>query len=128
MVISAYFARIKGIVDLFGTARSVLATEVSFERRPNNQGYLHGLVIFVDNSRLYFKEYVSATEGFEKRSYSYHYQDAHNYMIFRYDNAAHKPVLPYREHKHLVEGEIVQAKSPSLEEVLAEIALIHGWL
>jgi hypothetical protein len=59
--------------------------------------------------------------------YSYHYQDANQELIFRYDNARHRPSLSFREHKHLPE-EIVAAPAPALEAVLTEIIVIQGWV
>jgi len=37
----------------------------------------------------------------EKVSYAYQYQDGEGKLIFRYDNAAHKPGLGFIEHKWL---------------------------
>ena len=33
------------------------------------------------------------TQAEPKPLYAYHYQDAEHHLIFRYDNAAHKPAL-----------------------------------
>ncbi|WP_350329501.1 MULTISPECIES: DUF6516 family protein [Cyanophyceae] len=35
----------------------------------------------------FFREYVDLQESIEKLSYSFHYQDRENNLIFRYDNA-----------------------------------------
>ncbi len=52
--------------------------------------------------------------------YAYHYQDATGILIFRYDNALHRPPLEQREHKHTSTG-IELGVKPSLAEVLNEI-------
>jgi hypothetical protein len=52
--------------------------------------------------------------------YSYHYQDGQKRLVFRYDNAAHKPSLSQPEHKHTPEG-VEVSSAPTLVEVLDEI-------
>lgn len=58
--------------------------------------------------------------------YRYHYQGPRNQLIFRYDNARHRPLLPVLEHKHVPE-QVIEAAAPTLEDVLAEIATMKGW-
>lgn len=48
------------------------------------------------------------------------YQDAATQMNFRYDNAAHRPSLSAREHKHTPDN-IVVTLPPTLEQVIDEI-------
>jgi hypothetical protein len=60
----------------------------------------------------------------KKDTYSFHYQDQDNNLIFRYDNADHKPSLGFADHKHIGE-EVVRAEIPSLKEVLEEIINEH---
>ncbi|MFN9170638.1 MAG: DUF6516 family protein, partial [Dolichospermum sp.] len=50
---------------------------------------------FSRGSRLFFKEYIDLQESLEKLSYSFHYQDNENNLIFRYDNAKHKLTTEY---------------------------------
>ena len=52
--------------------------------------------------------------------YAYHYQDASNNLIFRYDNAAHKPALPLADHKHTPTA-IHPTMAPTFETVIDEI-------
>ncbi len=52
--------------------------------------------------------------------YAYHYQDVEHNLIFRYDNAAHKPALPQPEHKHTRLG-IEASPVPTLADVLDQI-------
>ena len=49
-----------------------------------------------------------------------------NQLIFRYDNAVHRPSLPFLEHKHLPD-QILEIPAPPLANVLAEIFTTHGW-
>jgi len=127
-VIQTYFAQVKAIVDQYAVTSFVLDTEVSFETRPGEQGYLSGSITFVDGSVLYFREYLDAFKGtVDKLMYTYHYQDASNQLVFRYDNARHRPPLRSLEHKH-TPGQVVEAPAPALEDVLAEIVVARGWV
>ena len=127
-MIQTYFAQVKAIVDQYAVTSFVLDTEVSFETRPGEQGYLSGSITFVDGSVLYFREYLDAFKGtVDKLMYTYHYQDASNQLIFRYDNARHRPPLRSLEHKHTPE-QVVEAPAPALEDVLAEIVVARGWV
>jgi Family of unknown function (DUF6516) len=128
MVVQTYFNQIKTLVDEYATTSFVLDATINFDTRPGNQGYLMGSITFWDNSALYFKEFLDVTgEVIDKLMYSYHYQDAVHQMIFRYDNARHKPPLTSPEHKHLPE-EVKLTAAPSLADVLAEIMMSKGWL
>ena len=57
--------------------------------------------------------------------YAYHYQDAAQQLVFRYDNAAHRPALPQPAHVHTPSG-IEPASPPALAAVLDEILRILG--
>jgi hypothetical protein len=129
IVIQAYFAYIKSVLDRYAAASFVLDSAVSFETRPGNQGYLHGVIVFIDESRLFFREYLDVSvEQLDKLTYTYHYQDAEDNLLFRYDNAPHKPALPFVDHKHIAPDGIVQADAPALADVLVEIATRQGWI
>jgi len=55
-----------------------------------------------------------------KLMYAYHYQDADQNLIFRYDNAAHSPALPQPAHKH-TRSDIEVSPIPMLDMVLDQI-------
>ncbi|RLC09372.1 MAG: hypothetical protein DRI57_22230, partial [Deltaproteobacteria bacterium] len=59
-----------------------------------------------------------------KETYSFHYQDRDDGLIFRYDNADHKPSPGFADHKH-VGDQVVRAEIPDLREVLEEIIKEH---
>lgn len=127
-MIRAYFDQSKAVVDQYAATNFVLGASVSFETRPAEQGYLAGSIIFVDNSVLHFTEFLDADRGIvDKLMYTYHYQDADNRLIFRYDNARHRPPLLTPEHKHTPE-QVVETPAPTLDDVLAEIAVERGWV
>jgi hypothetical protein len=110
-------------------ANFVLDSSVSFETRSGNQGYVHGHVAFRDGTRFFFREYLDGmADRVDKLMYTYHYQGADDELLFRYDNARHNPPLPFSEHKHIGDAEIIQVDSPTLAIVLAEIAERQGWI
>jgi Family of unknown function (DUF6516) len=85
-------------------------------------------VQFLDRSEIHFREYLDeANQVIEKVMYTYHYQDATNKLIFRYDNAAHRPTLSTATHRHDASG-TRPSESPDLQGVLAEIAETQHWL
>ena len=127
-MIDEYFSAIKALLDRYAATPFVLAVRVTFDRRPGDQGYLTGAVAFADGSTLSCREFLDGALGaLDKLSYSYHYQDAEGRLIFRYDNAMHRPPPPSREHKH--GGDLtIEAPAPELETVLSEVAEMRGWL
>jgi hypothetical protein len=53
--------------------------------------------------------------------YRYHYQNAQNQLIFRYDNTPHFPDLPtFPDHKHLPNA-VIASEKPPLLHVLQEV-------
>jgi len=46
------------------------------------------------------REYISSKYGIERLRYAYQYQNRNGDLLFRYDNAAHKPKLDRPEHRH----------------------------
>ena len=54
-------------------------------------------------------------------SYGYQYQDREGNLIFRYDNAKHRPDLGYEAHKHLADGSISAAALPDIFDLVDEI-------
>ncbi len=127
-MIQTYFTQIKRIIEQYAATSFVLEAQMHFDMRPGDQGYLTGTLIFADDSKLHFSEYLDQTgEAVDKLMYAYHYQDTGNRLICRYDNALHKPALSSVEHKHLP-TQIIAAPAPTLDEVLAEIATTKGWV
>jgi len=85
-------------------------------------GYVEGEVTFVDGSRLIFFEFLRQTAtGLDREKYRYHFMDASNQLLFRYDNAPHHPgVAAFPHHKHLPGG-VTDSLAPKFAEVLAEV-------
>ncbi len=93
----------------------VARTSLLFDIRPMQQAFIKASIIFTDGATLHLREFIDcSSDGVEKLSYSFHAQDEHQHVIFRYDNAPHKPPLGFAEHKHCRDGSIIQADAPSL--------------
>jgi len=85
----------------YGYAESL---EIREEIRPNRQANIKVKAVLIDRSVLHIREYIDTKYRTKRLSYAYHYQDADGNLIFRYDNAMHKPALGFREHKHTQDG------------------------
>jgi len=128
MTIQAYLNRISQLAEQYAATDFVQTVELNLEPRREQQSYITGSIIFQDESVLYFKEYLDYFEGaVDKLMYSYHYQSEANRLIFRYDNARHKPELSFVEHKHQG-NEILPVPPPDLADILLEIAATNDWL
>lgn len=87
-----------------------------------NTGYVEGEVTLIDSSRLIFFEFLRQTAtGLDREKYRYHFMDANNQLLFRYDDAPHHPgVATFPHHKHLSTG-VTDSPAPRFSEVLAEV-------
>lgn len=127
-MIQAYFAHTKREFDRYTSANFVLNAAINFETRSGDQAFVNGYVVFIDESRFFFREYLDVLAGkVNKLMYVYHYQTSDDSLLFRYDNAKHRPKLPFLEHKHISSNQIQKANSPIIYDVLIEIAMQQGW-
>lgn len=90
------------------------------DQRSTVRGFLAGSLQFHDGSLLSFREFVDLTQTEPRVMYAYHYQNADRTLIFRYDNATHRPALSKPEHKHTQSG-IEISSIPTLSDVLEQI-------
>lgn len=120
MLLNTYQNNIVSIIQKYVDNGYILSFNFSVEARSNYIGFIQGSLEFLQGSRLFFRQYVDLQESIEKLSYSFHYQDQENNLIFRYDNAQHKPDLGYVEHKH-IKDKIISSKIPDIEQVILEI-------
>ena len=121
MLLSNYLQLFRqGIEKLenFGYTESI---EIKEEIRPNKQAIIKAKIILVDKSVLYIKEYIDARYKIEKVSYAYQYQDSDGRLIFRYDNAVHRPALRFKEHKHIKAEVIIEASLPDISDIIDEV-------
>lgn len=121
MLLSEYQTELAKIIDRYSRTDLLIASELSVDARTPKIGMVKGTFTFADGTRLFFSEYLDARYRMEKLSYAYHCQDAEGSLLFRYDNATHKPKLPFVFHKHLHSGEIIEAEPPNLDTVIDEI-------
>lgn len=127
MTIQAYFTRFREVIDQYAAAGFAVESDVRYETRPGDQGYLTGTLLFIDSSTLHFSEYLDQAGGAADRMmYTYHYQDARNRLIFRYDKACHKPPLSSPDHKHLPDR-VITTPAPAVEDILIEIITLKKW-
>lgn len=104
---------------VIGTGEAMLLT-LQVDQRSSMQGVIAGSLQFSDESILHFREFVNMGQEEPRLMYAYHYQDAEGRLIFRYDNAAHKPALPQATHRHTPSA-VKVSPAPTLVEVLDEI-------
>ena len=121
MSLSEYLAAIRDEIerlDSYGFAESV---EFHEELRAGKQAIIKVEVVLVNGSTLRIREYIDARYSIEKVSYAYHLQGREGNLVFRYDNAVHKPALDFPEHKHTADGPVIQAASPDMKSLLDEV-------
>lgn len=119
MLIDEYFQHIE--TDI-AQSLAIIDTDLLKDKRSLHIGFIQGTLTFLDGSTLRFIEFVNVKEGVNRYKYSYHYQDADNTLIFRYDMAPHHPKMStFPHHKHTLTQEVVEAQAPNLQEVLEEI-------
>jgi hypothetical protein len=95
--------------------------DFSAEIRPGCQAVLKATVTFIDTSELYIREFLIEQGTIQHLSYAYQYQKQDGTLIFRYDNARHRPPLGFDRHKHNSDGNIVPAEFPPIEFLVLEI-------
>ncbi len=107
-----------GRIDDYEFAESI---DINEEIRASKQAVTKVRIVLVDRSVLQVKEYIDAKYKIDKISYAYQYHDEVGKLIFRYDNARHKPDLGFIEHKHLSDGSIVKCGVPDISDVVDEV-------
>jgi len=121
MLLNEYLNRFrKGIqkIENYGYADFIGIEE---EMRANKQAILNVKVVLINQSVLHIKEYLDAKYRISRVSYAYQYQDRTGRLIFRYDNAAHRPSLGFNEHKHSSDGTIYEATLPDIFDFVDEV-------
>jgi len=121
MLLSEYLREITAVIDEIASAGFLLASEVQNDFRTDQIGTVGGKLSFLDGSQLHFTEYLDLRGGIDRIAFSFHYQSEDAALIFRYDNARHRPDPGATNHKHHPEGQVVPAGIPDLASVLEEI-------
>jgi hypothetical protein len=115
-----YLRRIQNTLNEVIASGQALTVQLQADQRSLTRGFLAGILIFADSTELHFREYLDLSVPEPRQMYAYHYQDIRGQLIFRYDNAVHRPPLPAREHKHVPDG-IKVTLPPALEQIVDEI-------
>ncbi|MBD1915753.1 MULTISPECIES: DUF6516 family protein [Cyanophyceae] len=95
--------------------------DISADLRSGSQAVLKAKVLFVDATELYIRIFYLGGMANQLLSYAYQYQQSDGTLIFRYDNARHKPDLGFECHKHQADGRIVAAEPPMIRALVEEI-------
>jgi hypothetical protein len=115
-----YAREIENVLNAAASAGEAALVSVRIDQRSALRGFVAGLLLFNDASELNFREFVDTALTEPRLMYAYHYQDANNDLIFRYDNAAHRPPLSQAEHKH-TPTDVTASPAPTLAQVVDEI-------
>jgi hypothetical protein len=105
-------------IDDYGFAEAI---DIKEEIRPAKQSVINAKIVLVDGSVLQIRVYIDAKYKLEVVSYAYQYHDASGKLIFRYDNARHRPELGFKDHKHLNDGSMVFSSMPDISDVVDEV-------
>lgn len=105
-------------IEDYGFVESI---DIKEEIRAGKQAVIKAKVVLVDGSVLHVREYIDAKYKTDKINYAYQYQDEQKNLIFRYDNARHKPDLGFNTHKHLDDGGLVPAPAPHISDIVDEV-------
>ncbi len=120
MLIAEYLQDFAKIINEYSKSGFIITSELKIDFRTEKIGVIKAIIQFIHDSKLFVTEYVDLRYKIEKLSYSFHYQDKYDNIIFRYDNAVHKPMVSFTHHKHF-EGTILNSEIPELRDVLEEI-------
>ena len=121
MLLHKYFVLFHKSIEKLENYGYTESIEIKEEIRPNKQAVLKAKIVLVNKSILYIKEYIDAKYTMQKLSYAYQYQANNGELIFRYDNAVHRPALGFIEHKHTKDGAIIEASLPDISDIVDEV-------
>jgi uncharacterized protein DUF6516 len=123
MTINGYLEAVK---ERFVTDPLVTRFHITRERSTVVDGYLRARLALADGSQLEFSEYMQRSSDGEivVITYSYHWTNADNQLIARWDNTPHFPELPgFPDHMHDgATGEVTPGQPMSIFTVLDVIA------
>lgn len=115
-----YARGIESVLDATVAAGEAAWVSIQIDARSALRGFIAGVLQFGDASELHFREFVDTSSDEPRFMYAYHYQDSNKELVFRYDNASHRPSLPQAEHKHTPAGVEVRS-APTLAQVVDEV-------
>lgn len=115
-----YASVISTLLNSLETTGQAKLINLQVDQRSILRGLIHGLIIFEDDSELHFREFVDTSQIEPKLSFAYQYLDVRKNLIFRYDNAIHRPPLSQPSHKHNPKGVHI-CPVPNLSQVIDEV-------
>ena len=121
MLLHKYFVLFQKSIEKLENYGYTECIEIKEEIRPNKQATIKAKIVLVNRSILHIKEYIDAKYTMQKLSYAYQYQASNGELIFRYDNAVHRPALGFKEHKHTKDGAIIEASLPDISDIVDEV-------
>ena len=121
MKLNEYLAAIRMEIERLDTHGFAESIDFHEELRAGKQAIVKAEIVLIDGSLLIIREYIDAKYHISKVSYAYHYQSRNGRLIFRYDNAAHKPALNFSEHKHTSGGDIEPSAPPEISKLIEEV-------
>jgi Family of unknown function (DUF6516) len=124
LLLNDYFRQIQILID---QCAIVQESNLVYEIRSHNRGFIHGELTLMNGNILAVREFVKTTSIVDREMYTYQYMTAENQLIFRYDNTGHHRKLnlsTFPHHKHDgSETNVIASDAPDLAEVLQEIAV-----
>lgn len=128
MRIERYFAQVQSVIEVCPVVQTF---NVTYDKRSTYEGFIHGEIIFVDDSLLHLREFVDVETDIDRSTYVYQYMTAAQTLVFRYDNTGHHRklnLLTYPHHKHdNSEVNVIASPAPDLADVLREIQMLLEW-
>ena len=128
MRIERYFAQVQSAIE---ACPVVQVFSVTYDKRSTYEGFIHGEIVFVDDSLLHLREFVDAETKIDRLTYVYQYMTAASTLVFRYDNTGHHRKLnlsTYPHHRHdSSEANVIASPAPDLADVLREIQTLLEW-
>ncbi|MBF0234577.1 MAG: hypothetical protein HQK65_16270 [Desulfamplus sp.] len=121
MSLNTYLARFSQALEKFEDYGFAEYIDFHQEIRPGKQAVINATVVLVNNSVLYIKEYINARYKIEIVAYAYQYQTKDGQLIFRYDNAEHKPSLSSKQHKHVSDNQVITSALPDIFDLVDEV-------
>ena len=93
MLLTEYLSDLVKLFDEYSRTELIIDSVLTTDFRTEKIGIIKGSITFSNNSRLIFTEYLDLRYKIEKLNYSFHCQKQDGSLIFRYDNARHKPPI-----------------------------------
>lgn len=74
MLLNEYLSEIVKIIEEYSKTNLIINSELNTDFRTEKIGILKGKITFIDDSKLFFTEYLDVRYKIEKLTYPFHYQ------------------------------------------------------